>query len=239
IYLDDGMLAALSEKKQKEQLHFVSLMAKPSLRRFWERALMPAFIYFFKLIYPFAPSNSGNPRFAVAAGGCILLDTQTIHAIGGLQSIKNAIIDDCALAKRIKGKGYRTWTGLTRNVHSQRPYESLSDIWNMVARTAYTQLRYSFILLGLCTLIMIMMFLLPVFAPFLGNPKLIMIATSSFLLMAASYLPTLYFYERNPAWVFGLPAVAVLYLGMTWTSAWRYWNGEASRWKNRVYEKRT
>ncbi len=145
IYLDDGILAALVKKKRKDNLHFVSLMARPSLRRFWERALMPAFVYFFKLLYPFALSNSGNTHFASAAGGCILLDSGILEAIGGLQSIRSAIIDDCTFAKRIKAKGYRTWTGLTRNVHSQRTYDTLPDIWDMVARTAFTQLRYSFV----------------------------------------------------------------------------------------------
>lgn len=235
IYLEDGILGTLREKKQKEKLDFISLMAKPSLCRFWERALMPTFVYFFKLLYPFALSNSNNANFASAAGGCILLDTEVIQDIGGLQSIKTAIIDDCTLAKKVKAKGYRTWTGLTLSVRSQRPYGTLSEIWNMVARTAYTQLHYSPILLGLCSLIMALMFLTPLFVLFSTDPELTPIAMLVFSLMATTYLPTLLFYRRNLIWVFGLPLIAVLYLAMTWTSAWRYWNGEKSRWKNRIY----
>jgi hopene-associated glycosyltransferase HpnB len=239
VYLDDGILAALVEKKRKHHLNFVSLMAKPSLCRFWETALMPAFVYFFKLLYPFALSNSADPRFASAAGGCILLDTEILPAIGGLQSIKSAIIDDCTLAKRVKAKGYRTWTGLTQNLYSQRSYETLSDLWDMVARTAFTQLRYSTLLLGLCTVVMVIMFIVPAITFFSGDVKLITIGSSAFALMAATYLPILHFYQCTPTWVLGLPAVALAYLAMTWTSALRYWNGEKSRWKNRVYVRQT
>ncbi|MGR9109063.1 MAG: glycosyltransferase, partial [Gammaproteobacteria bacterium] len=180
VYLDPEILGTLLEKKRIENLHFISLMARPSFRHFRDRALMPAFVYFFKLIYPFALANSRNPRFASAAGGCILLDTEIFQKIGGLQSIRNAIIDDCTLAKRVKAKGYRTWTGLTRNVHSQRPYESLSAIWNMVARTAFTQLRYSSALLGLCTVLMAILFLVPLSPLFFNGIESTVVAGLAF-----------------------------------------------------------
>ena len=236
IYLDNGVLGRLVEKKQQENLNFVSLMARPSLDRFWERMLMPAFVYFFKLLYPFALSNGAYQRFAAAAGGCIVMDTEIVSAIGGLQAIKTAIIDDCTLARKAKALGYRTWVGLTLSIQSQRPYPNLWEIWNMVARTAYTQLFYSPLLLGLCILIMGVMFVAPPLIPLFWGSTATGISLLALTVMACSYLPTLRFYHRNPVWVLSLPFIALLYLAMTWTSAWRYWKGETSRWKNRVYD---
>ena len=126
---------------------------------------------------------------------------------------------------------------MTTNVHSQRPYESLSDLWNMVARTAYTQLRYSILLLGLCTLLMGLMFIFPIFGLLFGDSQVALYSSLALALMVVTYLPTLLFYRCSPFWAPGLPVVALLYLAMTWTSAWRYWNGETSRWKNRVYSR--
>ena len=236
IYLDNGVLGRLVEKKQQENLNFVSLMARPSLDRFWERMLMPAFVYFFKLLYPFALSNGANQRFAAAAGGCIVMDTEIISTIGGLQAIKTAIIDDCTLARKAKALGYRTWIGLTLSIQSQRPYPNLWEIWNMVARTAYTQLFYSPLLLGLCILTMGIMFVAPLLVPLFWGSTAAGISLLALAIMACSYLPTLRFYHRNPVWALSLPFIALLFLAMTWTSAWRYWKGETSRWKDRVYD---
>ena len=239
IYLDDGILRSLVKKKQQENLNFVSLMARPCLDRFWERMLMPAFVYFFKLLYPFSLSNGAYRRFAAAAGGCIVMDTEIIPAIGGLEAMKTAIIDDCTLASKTKDLGYRTWIGLTLNVQSQRPYPNLWEIWNMIARTAYTQLFYSPLLLGLCTLIMGIMFVAPLLFSLFAGPIAASISLLALAIMVSSYLPTLRFYDRNLVWGFSLPLIAVLYLAMTWTSAWRYWKGETSRWKNRIYDNKS
>ena len=237
IQLKPGFLDSLKAKRDAEGLQFVSLMAMLKIESFWERMLMPAFIYFFKMLYPFALANNPNSKIAAAAGGCILVDTEVLHAIGGMAAIKGAIIDDCTLAKKIKQAGYKTWVGLTHGVTSQRPYQSLAEIWDMVARTAYTQLFYSNSLLLVCTVLMTLMYLLPVYGLvcFTGNAWFL--SALSMLIMLGLYLPTLHFYALNKLWALSMPVIAGLYLLMTWTSAIRYWRGERSRWKGRIYQK--
>jgi hypothetical protein len=132
----------------------VSLMAEPHLRSFWERLLLPAFVYFFKLLYPFRLANSNARLVAAAAGGCVLLDRCVLEQIGGFGTLRGALIDDCTLARLAKASGFRTWIGLTRAARSQRASADLGSIWDMVARTAFTQLRYSAVRLGACTLLM-------------------------------------------------------------------------------------
>ncbi len=236
IALKPGMLKALKQKQQKDGLQFVSLMAVLRFQSFWEKLLMPAFIYFFKMIYPFALANSPKSKMAAAAGGCIFLETAVLKDIGGMAVIKDAVIDDCTLAKTIKSKGYKIWVGLTHGVISQRPYVGLGEIWQMVARTAYTQLHYSLLLLLLCTLIMLLMYWWPLMAVFWAEtPAELFINGLSLSIMITLYLPTLFFYRLNPLWALTIPIVAALYLMMTWTSAIRYWRGEKSRWKGRRY----
>ena len=237
IYLQTGLLASLKTKHDEEGLQFVSLMAMLKVKSFWEKMLMPAFIYFFKMLYPFALANKPESKMAAAAGGCILVDTQALHAIGGMAAIRDAVIDDCSLAKKVKQAGYKTWVGLTHSVISQRAYVSLAEIWDMVARTACTQLFYSSSLLLICTLIMALMYFLPVYGLvyFAGNAWLL--SMLSVLIMLGLYQPTLGFYKLNRVWAICMPVVAGLYLLMTWTSAIRYWQGERSRWKGRIYQK--
>jgi len=198
---------------------------------------MPAFIYFFKMLYPFALANKPESHMAAAAGGCILIETQALRDIGGMASIKGAVIDDCTLAKKIKQAGYQTWVGLSRGVISQRPYVSLSEIWDMVARTAYTQLLYSNSLLLVCTLVMLLLYVLPVVGLISFSGYAWSFSVLAFLTMTMLYLPTLRFYSLNSAWAILMPVIAGLYLLMTWTSATRYWRGERSRWKGRIYQK--
>ena len=237
IHLEPGILSCLSAKRDAEGLQFVSLMAMLKVDSFWEKMLMPAFTYFFKMLYPFALANKPSSMVAAAAGGCILVDTQALHAIGGMAAIKDAVIDDCTLAKKIKQAGYKTWVGLTHSVISQRPYVFLAEIWDMVARTAYTQLFYSTSLLLVCTLIMSLMYLLPVYGLVFFAGRAWLLSVFSVLIMLVLYLPTLRFYALNRMWALCMPVVAGLYLLMTWTSAIRYWRGERSRWKGRIYQK--
>ncbi len=245
IELLPGTIAALKRKMQIEERQLISLMAVLPMRSGWERLLLPAFIYFFKLLYPFQLANSRHPLIAAAAGGCILLDRKVLIEIGGFAAIKDAIIDDCRLARKIKAAGYRTWTGLTQAAISRRPYERLTAIWSMVTRTAFTQLRCSVGLLVLCTLLMISTFVLPVlslalFAPgpgnlALGNLTLGSLTLLPLLIMVLSYLPTVCYYQLHPVWALALPLSACLYLLMTWHSAWRYWCGAGPSWKDRHY----
>jgi len=214
----------------------VSLMAAPNMSSIRERALMPAFIYFFKLLYPFALSNKPGTGIAAAAGGCMLLRTHILNEIGGFSVIKDAIIDDCALAKRIKSAGHRIWIGLTHGAISLR-HGSVTDMGNMVARTAFTQLYYSRLLLIGCTALLTIAYLVPIAGLFLPGWTFVASLVALFA-MCISYFPVIEFYERSPLWALLLPLIAVWYLAMTWLSAFRYWKGERSRWKGRTYIRR-
>lgn len=236
IVLAPGLIATLRDELLARRVALASLMAELSMQGFWERLLMPAFVFFFKLIYPFRLSNSPSRRVAAAAGGCILLEKRALDAIGGFESLRDAIIDDCALARRVKKAGYRTWIGLTRSVVSHRRYAGLDDVWAMVARTAFTQLRYSWLLLALCTLLMLVCFLGPVLLSFSPNPYTRIVALAAWLALWVAYLPTLRFYGVAPAWGLMLPISALLFLGMTWDSARRYLKGERSVWRGRRYD---
>jgi hopene-associated glycosyltransferase HpnB len=235
IELDPGAIGALKAKSKTENLDLVSLMAELRMQTVWEKILSPAFIFFFKLLYPFAVGNDPRSRLGVAAGGCVLIRAHKLEAIGGFSALRTSIIDDCELAKRVKKLGGKTWIGLTHSAKSQRPYPSLSSFWNMVARTAFTQLRYSVLLLLLTTLLMVVVFWCPVLG--LAHRSMI-VRTSSWLglvSMWAAYLPVLRFYRQSPFLVITLPFVALLYLSMTWSSAVRYWRGQRSQWKGRSY----
>ena len=202
---------------------------------FWERLLMPAFVYFFKLVYPFHIVNSPSKRVAAAAGGCVLLELRALDAIGGFARLRDAIIDDCTLARRVKDAGFGTWIGLTRSVTSHRRYHGLGDIWRMVTRTAFTQLRYSWLLLSLCTLLMVICFLSPVLIAFSSELSARAIAVAAWLLMWLAYLPTLRFYRLPASWGLLMPFTGLLFLTMTWDSARRYLLGERSAWRGRRY----
>lgn len=236
ITLAPGTLTALMLHAQKNDLALVSLMATLSVDRFVERLLIPAFVFFFKLLYPFSLANDPASRVAAAAGGCILVETKALKSINAFESIHGTLIDDCTLAARIKHTGYKTWIGLSHGVYSHRSYDDLLQIWNMIARTAFTQLNYSLFLLLVCTLIMTSMFWLA--------PALVIICTDAACLAAWAltwvamwivFTPTLRFYRCSPLWTIALPLIGTLYLLMTWTSAIRYWRGERAQWKNRRY----
>lgn len=235
IVLQPGVLGTLREKMRSEGIQFASLMASLRMENFWESLLMPAFVYFFKMLYPFSLANSPDRRFAAAAGGCIMLETRLLERIGGFAAIHGALIDDCTLAKKVKATGARTWVGLSRAVVSLRRYDTLADVWDMVARTAFTQLRYSAWLLTLCTLLMLILFWLPAAGLFASGYGVTLAAGWAVLLMAGTYIPTLRFYDRSAAWGLLMPVIAGAYLAMTWSSALRYWRGERSRWKGRIY----
>jgi hopene-associated glycosyltransferase HpnB len=235
IELQPGIVVMLRQKLKEDSLPFISLMAQPRMVSVWERLLMPAFIYFFKMLYPFRLSNSGFTGVAAAAGGCILLESRLIEEIGGFEAIRNELIDDCALAKRVKSLGYRTWIGLTHSVHSLRRYENLAGIWNMVARTAFFQLRYSWLFLVGTTAIMLMLFWLPVAGFFFPGASAKIISACALAGLILSYLPTLKFYGQSRGWALAMPVIATLYLAMTWSSAIRCWVGAGLPWKGRFY----
>ena len=238
IELRPGIIQALRQKLKENHLQLVSIMAHMRMVNLWERLFMPAFVYFFKMLYPFRLSNSSSTRVAAAAGGCILLESRLIEEIGGFKSIRNELIDDCALAKRVKALGSRTWIGLTHSVHSLRSYEDFADIWNMVARTAFCQLRYSAILLAGTTMIMLLVFWLPIAGLLFPGAGAKIISACALAAMILSYLPTLKFYGQSRRWALVLPFIATVYLAMTWSSAIRFWAGSGSPWKGRFYGKK-
>src|SRR5262245_24121058 len=236
IELARGLITTLRQKMHKQDVPFISLMAAPSMKSSWEKMLMPAFVHFFKVLYPFARVNSHRTRIAAAAGGCILMETRILNQIGGFESIKSAVIDDCALARRVKSRGSKIWLGLTHSVKSVRSYQRLREIWDMVARTAFAQLHYSVGILVLCTLVMVLVYQVSVVMIASSNILIRYLALTSLAIMFLTYVPIVRFYGRSAAWTLGLPLVAALFLAMTWTSAIRYWRGERTRWKGRVYQ---
>ncbi len=240
IELAPGIVTELFEKARKENLALVSLMAEPPMENFIECLLMPAFIFFFKLLYPFALANKANSKVAAAAGGCILVETQALQTAGAFSSLHNALIDDCTLAARIQGVGLCTWIGLSHSARSHRGYQDLKPIWEMVARTAYTQLNYSPVLLVICTLIMISMFWIAPFSLlFLPDLEGLAVTVMVWIAMFFTYIHVLIYYQRSLFWGVTLPIIGTMYLAMTWTSALRYWRGERACWKDRRYESKT
>jgi hopene-associated glycosyltransferase HpnB len=235
VELDPGMIGVLKQKLMGEQLDLVSIMARLRMETFWEKLLAPAFIYFFKLLYPFSVGNNPISALGVAAGGCILVRAEALRRTGAFTSIQNAIIDDCALAASIKKSGGRTWTGLSLSVRSHRPYPCLSNFCEMVERTAFTQLRYSIWLLLATTFVMLLVFWFPWSGLFSPSFALRCFAALGFCAMISTYLPTLRYYRRAILWAPVLPLAGSLFLLMTWSSALRYWRGKRSEWKGRVY----
>jgi len=230
-----GSIIALRRKMQQQRAVFISLMAAPSMASTWEKLLMPAFVYFFKALYPFDRVNSPGSKIAAAAGGCIFLETSVLQQIGGFEALKGAVIDDCAFARRAKSHGFKIWLGLTHAAESIRGYEKIADIGNMIARSAFAQLRYSPLLLVLCTAVLLLLYIAPVVMVASSNRVIRYFSLISLAIMIWTYLPTLRFYHRSCAWALCLPLIAAIFLLMTWISASRYWRGERTRWKGRVY----
>ena len=211
----------------------VSLMAKLRCDSLAERSHVPAFIYFFQMLFPFSWVRRANTSVAAAAGGCMLIRSDALTMVGGIASIRNALIDDCALAANLKKMG-PIWLGLTDRVRSIRPYDTWSDVKQMISRSAYAQLRYSPLLLAATTASMTLTFIVPpllaIFAS--GLPRFLGLV--AWVAMALSYIPTLRFYRLSPLWSVALPATATLYLCYTLNSAYQYLRGRGGQWKGRI-----
>jgi hopene-associated glycosyltransferase HpnB len=234
IALAPGMIAAL-ERKASAGYAIVSVLAEPCWKGIAARLLLPAFVYFFKLLYPFALANRPRGPIAAAAGGVVLVECAPLREIGGFAAWRDAIIDDCTLAKHMKQGGYATWLGLSRGALSLRR-QNLNSIVGMVARSAWVQLHESVLALIAATALMVLAFWVPLAAlAFAGPPRWLGIA--AWAALAASYLPTLRYYRRNPLAAVLLPAAATLYLAMTWYSALRALAGTRAAWKGRRYRR--
>jgi len=211
-----------------------SLMAKLRCESLAERSHVPAFVYFFQMLFPFEWVRRRNSRVAAAAGGCMLIRSDALTSVGGVASIRNALIDDCSLAEKLKERG-PIWLGLTDRVCSVRPYDTLSDVQKMISRSAYAQLRNSLLLLAGAVIGMAVTFIVPallaIFAT--GLPRYLGIAV--WLAMGLSFMPILRFYRLSLLWSFALPGIALLYLYYTLNSAYKYLRRQGGQWKGRVH----
>jgi hopene-associated glycosyltransferase HpnB len=213
-------------------LALTSLMAKLRCESLAERTHVPAFIFFFQMLYPFAWTNRPGPT-AAAAGGCMLVRADALRQAGGIGIIRNALIDDCALAARMKAQG-PIWLGLTDRVRSIRPYPALTDLRRMVSRSAYAQLRYSPLLLLGTVLGMLLTYLVPPLMALFGGGPARWFGLAAWGLMALAFQPTLRFYRLSPLWGLALPGIAFLYLLYTLDSAYQYSRGRGGAWKGRA-----
>ncbi len=232
-----GNLRGLVVKGVSEHLDLVSLMVRLHCQNTWEKFLIPTFVYFFQKVYPFPQINDPESSIGGAAGGCMLVRTKALKNIGGIAAIRGEVIDDCALGAKIKQQG-NIWLGLTDTEQSIRPYHHLSDIWEMVRRTAFTQLRYSPWLLGQTFLGLILLYLLPplitLTLPFHGSFWAGLLSVLAWIIMGITFHPTLRSYALSPSMGLLLPLAGMYYLGMTVDSAHRHWRGVGVQWKGRT-----
>jgi hopene-associated glycosyltransferase HpnB len=242
-----GTLTRLASAAADGEYALVSQMARLRTGNRPEKLLVPAFVYFFAQLYPFERVSRPRSRTAAAAGGCMLVRASALTAAGGLARIRDARIDDVALGRLLKRAGGRCWLGLTTDVLSMRPYDRLADIWDMVARSAYTQLRYSLALTAGVVLGLAWLYLLPPIAAIAGLALLAAggsagsgaawlaaAGLAGWLLMAVSYVPMLGLYRLSPLRGLTLPLVAAIYAAMTADSARRHLRGRGGEWKGRV-----
>jgi hopene-associated glycosyltransferase HpnB len=226
-------LASLVRRAEAGGLVATSLMVKLRCQSLAERALVPAFVFFFQMLYPFAWVNREGSGVAAAAGGCNLVRREALEAAGGFAAIRGALIDDCALAWRLKALG-PIWLGLTKRASSIRPYDEFGDIWRMVARSAYAQLHYSPWLLAGTVLSMLLVYALPPLAALLGAGLAREGGFAIWATMTLMFAPMLMFYRRSPLWGVALPLIALAYLAFTIDSAWQHARGRGGMWKGRI-----
>ncbi|WP_424860458.1 glycosyltransferase [Streptomyces sp. MMS24-I29] len=217
----------------------VSQMARLRVSSVWERLIVPAFVYFFSQLYPFRWVNRAGARTAAAAGGCVLLRTKAADRARVPESIRQAVIDDVSLARAVRRGGGRIWLGLAERVDSVRPYPRLADLWRMVSRSAYTQLRHSPVLLLGTVLGLALVYLAPPVALVAGllggDPVATWAGGAAWAVMTGTYLPMLRYYRQSPWSAPLLPFTALLYLLMTVDSAVRHHRGRGAAWKGRTY----
>jgi hopene-associated glycosyltransferase HpnB len=227
-------IASLVARAQGDNFDLVSMMPRLRCSSLAECALIPAFVFFFLMLYP--PEWVSNPmhKTAAAAGGCVLVRAEALARIGGVAAIRNELIDDCALGRKIKRAG-RVGLGLAQNTHSIRGYDGFGGIGRMISRTAFYQLRHSSWLLMATVLGMAITYLVPPVLVCFGGWAAFLGGTAWFLMSAAIW-PTLRFYSRSPLWAPLLPAIALFYTGATVHSAVRYWLGHGGEWKGRLQD---
>lgn len=220
-------------------LDMVSQMARLRVVTTWERLIVPAFVYFFAQLYPFRWVNRPGGRTAAAAGGCVLIRTTAARNADVPEAIRHAVIDDVALARAVKRTGGRIWLGLADRVDSVRPYPGLAELWRMVSRSAYAQLRHSPWLLAGTVAGLAVVYLAPpvtaVAGAATGAWTACVAGAAAWAVMTATYVPMLRYYRQSPWWAPLLPLTAALYLLMTVDSAVQHYRGRGAAWKGRTY----
>jgi hopene-associated glycosyltransferase HpnB len=231
-------IAELAARAESEGLDLVSLMVKLRCRSLAETLLIPAFVFFFFMLYPPAWVANRARKTAAAAGGCILIRPSALDRIGGIASIRDAIIDDCALARAVKRTGGGIWLGVTEDTASIRDYATFAEIRAVISRTAFAQLHHSVLLLAGTVIGMAVIYLAPPLLLFSRNPVAAICGLAAWALMTIAYVPALRFYGRSVAWSPLLPLVALFYITATVDSAFAYWTGRGGLWKERIQDAR-
>ncbi len=232
VYQPD-VLKDLAAQAANEKLVLTSLMVKLRCQSPAERGLIPAFIFFFQMLYPFSWVNRRDRATAAAAGGCMLVRADVLRQAGGIDAIRGALIDDCALARILKAHG-PIWLGLTERVHSIRPYPDVEEIRRMVARSAYAQLQYSPLLLAGTVLGMALTYLAPPLTALFAHGNARIFGLAAWGLMALAFQPTLRLYRLSPLWGLALPVIATCYMLFTLDSALQFARGKGGQWKGRI-----
>ena len=227
-------LVRLVSRAEQQQVDLVSLMVLLQAKAFAERLLIPPFLYFFLKLYPPRWIADRKARTAGAAGGCILLRRTALERVGGFAAIHGEVIDDCALARAVKRSGGAIWMGLTRKSVSLRAYQTFGEIRDLIVRTAFTQLKYSTLMLVGTLAGMLLTYIAPVVLAIYPQPVVWRLGLVAWFLMALTYLPTVRFYGLSPLWAPFLPVAAAFYTYATWLSAVRYWLGRGGQWKGRA-----
>ncbi len=233
-----GSVKKLAGIAEASRCDLASYMVRLACESRAEKALIPAFVFFFLLLYPPTWIAEPRARTAGAAGGCILIRPEALAAIGGLAAIRNEVIDDCALARAVKRNGGRLWMGLTADTRSIRRYSSFTEIGRMISRTAFSQLKHSYWLLLLTIAGLTVTYVVPVMALFSGKWQLMAVGGTAWLLMALSYWPMVRFYQAGWLHAVALPGVAVFYAAATVRSAALFWRGKGGEWKGRAQDSR-
>jgi hopene-associated glycosyltransferase HpnB len=230
-------LRQLVARAEAGRLVLVSLMARLNCESFAEKLLVPAFVFFFAMLFPFAWVNDPKAKTAAAAGGCMLVRRTALERAGGIAAIRGEIIDDCALGRLMKGQG-PIWLGLTTKAVSTRPYPKIADIRAMVARSAYAQLGYSPLALLGTVFGMVLLYVVPLAGLAIGGLSAVFGALT-WAVMTVCLQPILNFYRRAPVWGVALPLIGVFYAAFTVESAVQHWRGRGGMWKGRAQAKLT
>jgi hopene-associated glycosyltransferase HpnB len=226
-------LRQLVARAEAGRLTLVTLMAKLSCVTFAEKLLIPAFVFFFDMLYPFGWVNDPANDTAAAAGGCMLARRSALEAAGGIEAVRGEIIDDCAVGRLLKGEG-PIWLGLTNRSVSLRPYQSIDEVRRMVSRSAYAELDYSVWKLAGTMAGMMFLYLLPPLCAVFASGLLQWFGLFAGIAMAVCFQPFLAFYRRSWIWGLALPVIGVFYTLFTIDSAVQVWSGRGGMWKGRA-----